>query len=68
MTTLYRFLTGGDDAAFCHKVSSALSKGWQLYGEPHYTADPASGTMRCGQAVIKEIEAAYDPEKKLSDY
>ena len=29
-TTLYRMLTGPDDASFCHRVSEALSKGWQL--------------------------------------
>jgi hypothetical protein len=29
-TTLYRYLTGPDDAAFCHRVSEALSQGWQL--------------------------------------
>ncbi len=27
---LYRMLTGGDDAAFCKKVSEALNKGWEL--------------------------------------
>ncbi|SEG52051.1 protein of unknown function [Bosea lathyri] len=29
-TTLYRYLTGPDDAAFCHRVSEALSQGWVL--------------------------------------
>ena len=27
--TVYRFLTGPDDAAFCHRVTKALSEGWQ---------------------------------------
>ncbi|MGO7426178.1 DUF1737 domain-containing protein, partial [Rhizobium ruizarguesonis] len=27
---LYRFLTGPDDASFCHKVTAALNKGWAL--------------------------------------
>jgi hypothetical protein len=27
-TTLYRYLTGPDDASFCHRVSEALSRGW----------------------------------------
>lgn len=67
-TRLYRFLTGPDDSAFCHKVSNALSKGWHLYGDPQYTADPSSGAMRCGQAVIKDIDAKYDPNGKLGDY
>lgn len=33
-TTLYRYLTGPDDASFCHRVSEALSLGWSLYGQP----------------------------------
>lgn len=65
---IYRFLTGSDDSSFCHKVTKALSEGWQLYGDPQYTADPASGTLRCGQAVIKDVEADYDPERKLGEY
>jgi hypothetical protein len=32
---LYRLLTGGDDAAFCKKVSAALNNGWELHG-PRY--------------------------------
>lgn len=67
-TTIYRFLTGPDDSSFCHKVTSALSQGWLLHGGPVYAFDAATGTMRCGQAVIKETEARYDPERKLSDY
>jgi hypothetical protein len=61
----YRFLTGDDSSAFCHKVTEALSKGWQLYGNPVYAPCPETGRMRCGQAVVKEVEAAYDPEMKL---
>ena len=30
----YRYLTGKDDAAFCHRVTQALNNGWQLYGQP----------------------------------
>ena len=29
-TTLDRYLTGPDDASFCHRVSEALSRGWVL--------------------------------------
>lgn len=66
---LYRFLTGPDDASFCHKVSEALDKGWQLYGSPQYSFDAASGTMRCGQAVIKTVEGQeYNPDMKLGSY
>lgn len=61
----YRLLTGPDDASFCHKVTEALSKGWSLYGSPAYDADPATGAMRCAQAVTKEVEGPYDPSKRL---
>jgi hypothetical protein len=63
----YRLLTGDDTSAFCHRVTEALSKGWQLYGNPTYAACPDTGRMRCGQAVVKEVDAAYDPELKLGD-
>ena len=62
---LYRFLTADDTSAFCHKVSEALSKGWDLYGDPQYTFDQANGVLRCGQAVTKDIEGAYHPDMKL---
>ncbi|RFC62906.1 DUF1737 domain-containing protein [Fulvimarina endophytica] len=65
---LYRFLSGPDDSSFCHKVSLALSKGWDLYGSPTYAYDQASGTMRCGQAVVKTVEGkTYDPNMKLGE-
>ncbi len=62
---LYRFLTGEDDSAFCHKVSEALGKGWSLYGHPTYAYDAANGVMRCGQAVTKEAPGDYTPDMKL---
>ena len=68
MTLLYRFLTGQDTSEFCHQVTKALSEGWQLYGDPQYAHDPMSGDMRCGQAVTKETDEAYDPERKLGEY
>ncbi|MBT4872135.1 MAG: DUF1737 domain-containing protein [Marinovum sp.] len=67
MSTLYRLLTEEDTSAFCHKVSLALSKGWSLYGAPTYAFDAASGKMRCGQAVVKEVSAAYDRDMKLGE-
>ena len=67
MSTLYRLLTEEDTSAFCHKVSLALSKGWSLYGAPTYAFDTASGKMRCGQAVVKEVSAAYDRDMKLGE-
>lgn len=66
-TTIYRVLTGPDDAAFCHRVTAALSKGWMLYGPPTLTFDAAKGSVICGQAITKEIEGDYDPEMKLSE-
>ncbi|TDK42287.1 DUF1737 domain-containing protein [Antarcticimicrobium luteum] len=65
MSTLYRLLTEDDTSAFCHKVSKALAEGWELYGDPTYTFDAARGVMRCGQAVTKQVEAAYTPDMKL---
>lgn len=66
---IYRFLTGDDDSQFCHKVTKALSEGWQLHGAPAYAFDAAGRKMRCGQAVTREApDQAYDPDKKLVDY
>jgi hypothetical protein len=64
---LYRFLTEDDTSAFCHKVSLALSKGWELYGPPTYAFDDANGVMRCGQAVVKEVAGDYSPDMKLGE-
>jgi hypothetical protein len=63
----YRLLTGVDDSAFCHKVTAALARGWTLHGSPAYAFDGASGTMRCAQAVVKEVAGPYDPEARLGD-
>lgn len=52
---LYRFLTGPDDASFCHKVTAALNKGWSLEGSPSYAFNAATGAMQCGQAVVKHV-------------
>ena len=62
---IYRLLTEDDTLAFCHKVSEALSKGWELYGSPTYAFDAANGVMRCGQAVTKEIDQPYSRDMKL---
>jgi hypothetical protein len=62
---IYRLLTADDTSAFCHKVSEAMSKGWELYGDPTYAFDHANGVMRCGQAVTKDVAAPYTPEMKL---
>ena len=66
-TTLYRYLTGPDDASFCHRVSEALSLGWSLYGQPTLTFDTVRGQVICGQAIIKDVDATYAPTLKLSE-
>jgi hypothetical protein len=63
----YRLLTEDDTSAFCHKVTAALAQGWELYGSPAYAHDPATGRMRCAQAVVKDVVAEYAPDLKLGD-
>lgn len=63
----YRLLTGDDTSAFCHKVTAALDRGWVLYGDPSYAFDAANGVMRCAQAVTKEVDGPYDPDKRLGE-
>ena len=65
---LYRFLSSEDTSAFCHKVTDALNKGWELYGSPTQTFCQATGVMRCGQAVVKEVEGTYTPETRLGEH
>ncbi len=64
---VYRFLTEEDTAAFCHKVTKALASGWSLHGGPSYAYDAKAGVMRCGQAVVKEVDLPYDPELKFGE-
>jgi hypothetical protein len=67
-TTVYRYLTGPDDAGFCHRVTEALSKGWELHGGPTLTFDSAQNRVICGQAVIKKVAGLeYSPDIKLSE-
>lgn len=61
----YRLLSEDDTSAFCHKVTDALAKGWSLYGDPVYAFDATRGVMRCAQAVTKDVEGEYDPDKRL---
>ncbi|MEM5476473.1 DUF1737 domain-containing protein [Pacificibacter sp. AS14] len=61
----YRLLTADDTSEFCHKVTEALSKGWELYGNPAYAYDAANGTMRCAQAVTKDAKGDYSRDVKL---
>ncbi len=65
---LYRFLTGLDDASFCHKVTEALNKGWELHGAPQLSYNSETKQQICGQAVIKVVEnKTYSPDLKLSE-
>jgi GTP-binding protein Era len=67
-STVYRYLTGPDDASFCHRVTEALSNGWSLYGPPTLTYDAAKGRVICGQAITKDVpEFEYSPDVKLSE-
>lgn len=66
--TAYRYLTGPDDAAFCHRVTEALSRGWTLYGSPALTYDLEKKRVICGQALTKEVEdAEYRADLTLGD-
>jgi len=66
---LYRYLTGPDDAAFCHRVSEALNRGWLLYGPPTLTYDAEKKRVICGQAITKEVAGEdYRPSLDLSAY
>ncbi len=66
---LYRYLTGPDDNAFCHRVTAALNKGWQLAGSPTLTYDPEKKRVICGQPILKEVEGeTYDPSIELGKY
>lgn len=46
----YRLLTGGDDRAFCEKVSAALLDGYELHGGPVIAV--RDGQVVCAQAVV----------------
>ena len=65
---LYRLITGPDDSSFCHRITDALNKGWQLSGDASVTTKP-DGSVICAQAITKVVDGIdYDPEMKLSDY
>lgn len=65
---VYRFITGPDDAAFCHRVTAALNKGWELSGSPSLTFNSLTGQVIAGQAVVKDVPGKdYDPDMKLGE-
>ncbi len=66
--TVYRYLTGPDDASFCHRVTQALAQGWRLYGSPTLTYDASKSKVICGQALTKDVDDVdYSPDLKLSE-
>ena len=66
---LYRFITGPDDSAFCHRVTKAISDGWDLHGSPTMSFHAGEGVTICGQAVTKEVPSEdYREGIKLGDY
>ena len=65
---VYRFITGPDDATFCHRVTDALNKGWELHGSPSHSFNVAENKMFCGQAVVKTVHGKdYHPDMKLGE-
>lgn len=68
MPKIYRLLTGPDNSEFCHKVTKALSEGWELYGSPSISYDVVNEVNICAQAVTKQADIPYDPERKLTGY
>ena len=64
---VYRYITGKDDNAFCHRITDALNRGFELYGQPTLTFDQSKGEVVCGQVVTKEVDGVdYDPSLDLS--
>jgi hypothetical protein len=63
---LYRYLTGPDDAAFCHRVTAMLNRGWELHGSPTLTYDVERKQVIAGQAIVKEKAGDYTPGLDLS--
>jgi len=64
---VYRYLTGPDDNAFCHRITAALNSGWLLFGPPTLTFDAKIGRVICGQAITKDVpDRTYSPDMDLS--
>jgi hypothetical protein len=63
---VYSYLTGPDDASFCHRVTQRLNNGWELYGSPTLTFDSETKRVICGQAVVKDVNGTYSSEMDLS--
>lgn len=61
----YRLITEDDTSDFCHRVTQAISNGWDLHGSPSYAFDASKGVMRCAQAVVKDADGEYSRDVKL---
>jgi hypothetical protein len=61
----YRLLTAEDTSAFCHKVTEALAKGWELYGSPAYAFDAATGAMPPARRTPLDGASGAPPEDIL---
>lgn len=64
---VYRLFTGKDDAAFCKRVSEALSLGYKLYGSPSVTFNGTD--VIAAQAVLWRahdlVGSGFDDETPL---
>ena len=66
---IYRYLTGPDDATFCHRVTKALNNGWELHGNPTLTYDVKESRVICGQSIVKIVEGEeYNADLDLARY
>jgi hypothetical protein len=61
----YRLITENDTSDFCHRVTQAISNGWELHGSPTYAFDASENVMRCAQAVVKDADGPYSRDVKL---
>lgn len=61
----YRLITEDDTSDFCHRVTQAISNGWELHGSPSYAYDAGKGVMRCAQAVVKDADGEYSRDVTL---
>lgn len=50
--SVYRLITGKDDATFCHRISEALALGYVLHGSPAVTYDAQKQCVIAAQAII----------------
>ena len=62
---LYRMITGPDDNEFCHRISKALSNGWELAGSASLTYDPVKARVICGNrdnltSTMLSLRKAHD--------